>query len=313
MSRSEFRRPLCSFSIELRLLGPFEVRHGHRIIHLRRPKHRLLLAILALRAGRPVPADVLIGELWGEIPPRTAREALHNYVSQLRKEIGSETLQTREHGYVLAVHPERIDVLCFERFLSEAREAESAEGKAAKLQEALDLWRGPPLADLRFEPFALGETHRLQELYVDAREELVEAELELGSHAHLIPELEALVAEHPLRERLTGHLMIALYRSGRQADALEVYRRTHRTFMERLGISPGPYLKRLEQAILCQDASLQPSPQDEPLALRPWPEVRRVLADCLVRQTDALLAAVGENAGRARQLLANSHHESFGT
>jgi len=299
--------------LELRLLGPFELRQGDAIIPLPRRKNRLVLAALALRAQRSVPAEVLIGELWGEIPPRTAREALHNYVSQLRKEIGPEALQTREHGYLLAFDPERVDVVRFERLLSDARTADSVGDRAAKLQEAVGLWRGPPLADLSLAPFALRERHRLQELYVDAREELIDAELQCGSAARLIAELESLVAEHPLRERLTGHLMLALYRSGRQADALELYRRTHRTFVELLGISPGPGLKRLEQAILCHDASLERSAEDASGGLQPWPELRRVVAERLVGQADALLSALGEAADRARRALAGWQREPSGT
>jgi DNA-binding SARP family transcriptional activator len=238
------------------LLGPFEVRDGDRLVELPRKKHRALLAFLALRAGEVVSSDVLIEELWGAKPPKTAREALHNYVSQLRKELGADVIETRGQDYVLTVTPEQLDVSRFERLVSEAREADSAEERATILREALELWRGPALVDLAYEPFAAGETQRLEELRLVARKDLIDAELELGRHVELVPELEALVAEHPFRERLRGQLMLALYRCGRQADALAAYQDARTVLDEELGLEPSTALRELEQAILRQDPSL---------------------------------------------------------
>jgi DNA-binding SARP family transcriptional activator len=248
------RRP-----IEVHLLGPLEVSDGSRAVLLRRRRERVLLAVLALRAGELVPADVLVEEIWGGEPPRTARAALYNHVSQLRKKIGDEIVRTGNQGYILVADPDQVDVLRFERLVAKGRAATSRGDRLAKLRDALRLWRGQPLADFLFEPFAISEATRLRELYVDAREELVAAELDCGASASLIPELEALVAEHPFRERLTAQLMVALYRSGRQAEALERYSRTRKTFVELLGIDPGPELQRVHHAILCQDASLDDS------------------------------------------------------
>ena len=251
------------------LLGPFEVREGERLVELRRRKHRALLALLALRAGEPVSADVVIEELWGGNPPKTARDALHNYVSQLRKQLGEGTIETRGNGYLLDGD---LDLVRFERLVEEARGAATVEERAAKLREALALWRGPPLADLAYEPFAGAEIERLEELHVVTRADLIDAELELGRHAELVPELETLVAEHPFRERLRGLLMLALYRSGRQADALAAYRDARATLLEELGLEPSTALRELEQAILRQDPGL-----DVPAVLPSMEERRKTV------------------------------------
>ena len=230
--------------MEFRILGPVEVRDGDRVVSIHRRKHRALLAILILRANTIVTTDVLLEELWGGDPPRTARQALHNYVSLLRKELGADVLETHDQGYVLHARPEQIDARRFEVLM--------AEGKFA---EALSLWRGPALADLAYEPFAELEARRLDELRLNAREDLIDADLERGRHEALIAELETLVSEHPYRERLRSQLMLALYRSGRQVDALEAYRSARRTLIE-LGLEPSEALRALEQAVLRQDASL---------------------------------------------------------
>ena len=230
--------------MEFRILGPVEVRDGTRTVSIHRRKHRALLAILILRANSIVPTDVLLEELWGGDPPRTARQALHNYVSLLRKELGADVLETHDQGYVLRVRPEEIDAKRFEALVGEA-----------KLAEALALWRGPALADLAYEPFAELEARRLDELRLNAREDLIDAELERGRHESLVSDLEALIAENPYRERLRSQLMIALYRSGRQVDALEAYRSARRTLIE-LGLEPSEALRALEQAVLRQDPSL---------------------------------------------------------
>jgi DNA-binding SARP family transcriptional activator len=245
--------------IEFRLLGPLEVVADGRAIALPAAKPRALLALLLLDRGRVVSTDRLTEGLWGERPPETAPKVLQVYVSQLRKAVGAERLETRPPGYALRVEPDELDVARFERLLEEGRDA-LAGGDAAAASErlggALALWRGPALAEFRYEPFAREAVERLDELRLAAIEERVEADLRLGRHAQLVPELEGLVAEHPLRERLRAQLMLALYRSGRQAEALEVYRDTRRALVEELGIDPGPELQELERAILRQDPEL---------------------------------------------------------
>ena len=241
--------------MEVLLLGPFELREGDRSVPLRRQKHRALLARLALRAGEVVSSDVLVDELWGSDPPRTARQALQNCVSLLRKQLGSDVIQTHESGYALHIAPEQVDSERFERLSSEARQSTSAVERAALLRTALGIWRGPALADLLYEPFASVEAGRLEELRLAAREDLIDAEFERGRTADLVPELETLVAERPFRERLRGQLMLALYRAGRQADALRAYRDAREALAE-LGLDPGVQLRTLEQAILNQDPVL---------------------------------------------------------
>ena len=243
--------------IEVRLLGPLEVGVSGRRLELRRQKQRALLALLALRAGEVVSTDRLVEELWGGEPPKAAVGSLQNLVSELRKVLGVELLVTRSPGYLLAIERDQVDAHRFERIAREAQERPAAT-RATGLREALSLWRGPPLADMAFESFAQSEIARLEELRASTREELFDAELELGRHGPLVAELEAFVAEHPLRERPRGQLMLALYRSGRQADALEAYRNARDTLVEELGIDPSPELQRLEQAILRHDSDLDP-------------------------------------------------------
>ena len=253
--------------VEVRLLGPLEVGVSGRRLDLRRQKQRALLAFLALRAGEVVSTDRLVEELWGEAPPKAAVGSLQNLVSELRKALGAELLVTRSPGYVLAIDRDRIDAHRFEQLARDAQAGSPAGARAAVLREALALWRGPPLADLAFESFAQAEIARLEELRSSVREDLFEAELELGRHGRLAGELEAFVAEHPLRERPRGQLMLALYRSGRQADALEAYRAARETLVEELGIEPSTDLQRLEQAILRHDPALdleRPAPKTPP-------------------------------------------------
>jgi len=242
--------------IEFRVLGPFEVWAGGRALELKRRKQRALLALLLLHAGEVVSTDRLIEELWAGKPPKAAVGSLQNLVSDLRKALGRDLVLTRQPGYVLDVEPEQVDLHRFERLVAQASEGGDAERRSEVLREALSLWRGPPLADLAFETFVHIEVARLEELRTAAREELIDAELELGHHAKLIGELEGLVTENPLRERLRGQLMLALYRSGRQAEALEAYRRARETLVDELGIDPSPELQRLEQSILRHDAEL---------------------------------------------------------
>ena len=255
-------------AVEIRLLGPLEVGASGRRLELRRQKQRALLALLALRAGEVVSTDRLVEELWGASPPKAAVGSLQNLVSELRKVLGSDVLVTRSPGYLLGIGRDQVDAHRFERI---AREAQSgpAESRAARLREALALWRGAPLADLAFESFAQAEIARLEELRASVREALFEAELELGHHASLVSELEAFVAEHPLRERPRGQLMLALYRAARQADALDAYRQARETLVEELGIEPSTDLQRLEQAILRHDPALEPERRAPTRAVEP--------------------------------------------
>ena len=206
-------------------------------------------------ARKVVSVDELVDELWSGRPPPEAKASLHNQVAALRKVLGAETIETHSPGYRLDIAPEQLDLLRFETLIAEARAAEP-EVRAAKLREALAEWQGPPLADVPTEGTFQIERLRLEELRLVTLEERIESELALGLDAELVPELESLVERHPLRERLWAHLMLALYRSGRQADALETYRRANNSFVAELGIRPGPALKRLQREILIQDRRL---------------------------------------------------------
>jgi DNA-binding SARP family transcriptional activator len=230
--------------------------------------------LLLLNAGEVVSTDRLVEELWAGTPPKAAVGSLQNLVSDLRKALGRDTVKTRAPGYVLDVDPACIDLHRFERLVAQAAEGGDAERRSALLHEALALWRGDPLADLAYEPFAHVEVARLEELRTAAREELVvAAELELGHHAQLVGELETLVAANPLRERLRAQLMLALYRSGRQVEALDAYRSARETLVEELGIEPSPELQRLEQSILRHDADLDLPERGAPI--QPAGEERR--------------------------------------
>lgn len=240
--------------MEFRILGPLEVLVNGDPVSLGGPRPRSVLAVLALHPNHVVSRDRLIDEIWGESPPETAQTALQVHVSQLRKVLGADRIETRPPGYRLRLEPKELDVDRFDQLVREARGASAAEA-AEWLREALDLWRGPPLADLD-DMLARPERARLDEERLSALELRVAADLDLGRHVELIPELEGIVREHPLRERLRGQLMVALYRSGRQADALDVYRTGQRLLDEELGLQPGEELRRLERAILEQDPAL---------------------------------------------------------
>ena len=216
---------------------------------------RALLAFLLLHANEPVSSDRLIDEVWGPTPAKTAGASLQNYVSRLRKAIGAELLLSQPAGYMLRVDPERFDLARFERLTAESRGAEPRE-RAEKLRAALALWRGPALEDLAFEPFARDEVGRLEEPRLAALEQRIDADLELGSAGELVGELEQIVGEQPLRERFRSQLMLALYRAGRQADALEAYQDARRVLMDELGLEPSEELRALQQAILQHDPSL---------------------------------------------------------
>jgi len=246
--------------MDYRVLGPLEVRDGQESVPLAGAKQRALLALLLVHANHVLSRDRLVDELWGDEPPETAVQSLQVYVSRLRKLLPSDTLLTRPPGYLLEVEPSELDLQRFERLLAEGHEA-LARGDAGRasdvLHDALALWRGPALAEFVFEPFAQAEIGRLEDLRLAAVEERIEADLALGRHADLIGELEALVAENPYRERLRRQLMIALYRSGRQAEALEAYQQARRALVDELGIEPSGALQQLEKAILNQDEALE--------------------------------------------------------
>lgn len=241
--------------LEFRILGPLEVWDDGGERPLGGTKQRAVLAILLLDAGRVVSTDRLIDLLWGERPPATAATSLQNFVSQLRKTLGTEVVRTTAPGYRLEIAPEQIDLERFRRIV-EAAKSRPPEERAAELRLALDLWRGPALADLAFESFAEQEASRLDELRLAALEDRISADLECGRYAELIGEIESLVRAYPLRERLRGQLMLALYRSGRQAEALAVYQETRRLLVEELGIEPSAALQQLHGSILRQDARL---------------------------------------------------------
>jgi DNA-binding SARP family transcriptional activator/tetratricopeptide (TPR) repeat protein len=241
--------------MEFRILGPLEAVDEGRPVELPRRLSRALLAYLLLHANEPVSSDRLIDELWGAGAPKTATASLQNYVSRLRKALGAETIQLEPAGYVLRVDPERFDLARFDRLVEEAQGA-PAKQRAELLRAALSLWRGGPLEDLAFEEFAQEEIALLAERRLAAIEARIEADLELGRGAELVDELEALIAEHPLRERLRAQLMIALYRAGRQGDALAAYRDARRALDVELGLEPSEELRVLERKILEQDPAL---------------------------------------------------------
>jgi DNA-binding SARP family transcriptional activator len=228
---------------------------GDRRLPLGGPKQRSLLAVLVLHANEVVSADSLIDRLWGGEPPATAAKILQVQVWRLRKALGRDALITRPPGYMLEVGPEEVDLARFERLVGEAQSGRP-DTAAAKLREALGLWRGDALADLTYESFLAAEIARLEELRLLALEERIEADLELGRHAEVVTELGALIAAHPYREGLRARLMLALYRAGRQAEALEAYQDARAELSGELGLEPSDDLKQLEQAILRHDPAL---------------------------------------------------------
>jgi class 3 adenylate cyclase/DNA-binding SARP family transcriptional activator len=252
--------------MDFRILGSLEVLDEGREVKLGGTKQRALLALLLLHANETLTTDRLIDELWGERPPANSAKTVQVHVSRLRKALapvngagGERVVVTRERGYELRLDPERLDARRFERLVAEGR-GELAAGRpqvaAAALERALSLWRGAPLAELAHEPFAQTEIARLDDLRAGALEKLVEAKLDLGRHEEVIVQLETLIAEHPYRERPRAQLMLALYRSDRQADALQAYQDARRTLVDELGIEPGERLRELERAILAQDPAL---------------------------------------------------------
>jgi predicted ATPase/DNA-binding SARP family transcriptional activator len=257
--------------MKFRILGPLEVAEGDRQVPVSGAKERALLAILLIHTGEVVSADRLIDELWGSDLPASPSNALQVVVSRLRRALEGtgapnrqgELLVTRKPGYVLEVDPEALDARRFERLVEEARQSAATDQLRASslLGEALGLWRGPALAEFALEDFAQEEVAQLEEARIRAVEMKMEADLALGRHDELVGELKALVAGNPLRERLRGQLMLALYRSGRQGEALRVFQEGRKTLVDELGIDPGPELQELHQRILLQAASLAVAPE----------------------------------------------------
>jgi DNA-binding SARP family transcriptional activator len=247
--------------VDFRILGPLEAWHEGRPVRVAGERQRALLAILLLHAGEVVPSDRLIDDLWGDSPPSAGATALRVRVSQLRKALGDDgrLLVARAHGYSLQIEPDQLDLHRFERLVADGERALAGGNRASardRLGDALALWRGPALADFTYAPFARAAIRRLDELRLAAVELRIEADLALGRHAVLVGELETLVADHPLHERFWAQLMTALYRSGRQSDALATYRAARGRLVDEVGIEPGPQLQALERRILAQDSTL---------------------------------------------------------
>jgi DNA-binding SARP family transcriptional activator len=279
---------------DFRILGPLEVEDETGTLLLGGLKQRAVLALLLLEAPKAVSTDRLIDSLWAEQPPRTASTSLQNFISQLRKMLGADVLVTKPPGYALAITPDQVDLTRFRHLIATARATTEPVQRATMMREALDLWRGAPLADFEFEPFAQSEIARLKEERLAVVEERIDADLEAGRHAEIVGEVEALVDRPPTRERLRAHLMLALYRSGRQAEALGVYQDARRTLVDELGIEPGRDLQQLHGEILRQDAGLR-APDSAPPAEDHFDEVLRILLDG--RLVAVLGADVGELAG----------------
>jgi YVTN family beta-propeller protein len=285
--------------MEFRILGPVEVVERSRSLPLGGAKQQALLAVLVLNTNRLISTDRLIDALWGERAPKGAAHTIQVFVSQLRKALRvtgerppEELLITQGRGYVLRTEPEQVDLNMFEGMVDQGRKslADRDPGRASALfREALDLWRGPPLAGLEDEPFAQPYIARIEDQRLSAIEDRIEADLALGRHGELVGELRALVSEFPLRERLRGQLMLALYRSGRQAEALSAYRDARQLLADELGIDPTPDLQRLEGAILRQDPDLDLVPAP----VGPAPGARQAPGDLRHGTRRLWLALVG--------------------
>jgi DNA-binding SARP family transcriptional activator len=294
--------------VEFRILGPLDVLDDDgRPVPLPAAKPRALLLLLLLNRNRTVRTEVLVDQLWDERPPATATKTVQVYVSQLRKGLG-DRLQTRPGGYELRVGDDELDADRFERLTG-----------AGEYRRALELWRGPALVDVRGEAFARSAAERLEESRLAALEDRIDADLDAGKHAALVGELEQLVEEHPLRERLRGQLMLALYRSGRQAEALDVYRRTRTLLADELGLDPSPELRELEQAILRQDDALRrerpaaiPPAATPPPRRRVWPLVAiSVLLLAGIAGVGAYLALRGDGGAGAQENTAAPDTKAF--
>jgi DNA-binding SARP family transcriptional activator len=243
-------------ALQFRVLGPLEVLRDGRPVKLGGPKQRAALALLLLDANHVVSTDALIDGLWGEQPPDTAGAALQVHVAKIRQTLAPDApITTRAPGYVIGVHPDALDLSRFDALVVRARSAPPSEASAL-LQRALELWRGPALSDLSHEPFVPGVAARLAEERLAALERRIDADLARGVHSELVGELRELAAAHPLREQLWCQLMLALYRSGRQADALAAFQDARRVLGDELGLDPGAELRAIENAVLQHDPNL---------------------------------------------------------
>jgi DNA-binding SARP family transcriptional activator len=291
--------------MEFRILGPLEAWDQGREVPLGGPKPRALLAALLLHPNEVVPADRLIDELWGDDSPADAAAALRVNVSRLRTALPQDVITTRSPGYIARVEPEALDLHRFERLVDEGRSLLSRSlfaDASQRLREALSLWRGPALADFTYENFAQAAIVRLEEIRLAAVELRIDADLALGRHDELVGELEALVAEHPLRERFRGYLMTALYRSGRQAEALDAYQDARRALVDGLGLEPSPALHELERAILQQDPALDVG-APAPASARDVAERSILVAVTYEARVDALLAVAEQLVRRPTRVL----------
>jgi predicted ATPase/DNA-binding SARP family transcriptional activator len=307
---------------EFRLLGPLQAIVEGRPVTLGAPKQRALLAHLLLRANEAVPVERLIDALWPEEPPESARPAIQVYVSRLRAALGGAgRLESRSRAYVLRAVPDEVDLMRFRKLVAEAHQSldgDEADRAAEALRQALALWRGRALADLDGEPGVDQLVLELEEERLAAIELRMEAELAAGRDAELVPELEALVSEYPAREELHAHLMLALYRAGRQADALEVYRDARTTLRDELGLDPGGELRELERAILRQDEALAAPAAERaarprlPAAMTPLVDRERSLVDlrALVLRPEVRLVTLTGAAGSGKTRLALALAES---
>jgi DNA-binding SARP family transcriptional activator len=277
--------------MEFRILGPLEVLEGDRALEVAGQRQRGLLALLLLHVNQVVSSSRMIEELWPDDGSESHAGALQASVSRLRKSLGpgAELLLTLPTGYMIRLAPEQLDLDRFERLVQEARDGEP-QMVAERLREALALWRGPALADFAYEPFAQAAIGRLEEVHLLAVEMRIDADLALGRHAALIAELDSMAAQHPLRERLRGQLILALYRSGRQAEALAAYQAARHVLVDELGIEPSSALQELERAILRQDPALE-------LAQATAPE-RSILVACLSDGSLEPLLALAEPLAR---------------
>jgi DNA-binding SARP family transcriptional activator len=291
--------------MDFRILGPLEVWDAGGEVSLGGPKPRALLAVLLLHPNEVVSADQLIDELWGEDSPERAAAALRVNVSRLRKALAQDVVTTRSPGYAIQIKPDALDLHRFERLVDEGRSS-LARGLAADaavlLRDALSLWRGPALADFAYESFAQAAIGRLEEIRLGAIELRIDVDLALGRHDELVAELEALVAEHPLREHLWRNLMTALYRSGRQAESLDAYQHARRALVDELGIDPSPGLQELERAILRQDPSLDVE-ATAPAGVRRATERSILVAFTSETYADALLAVAEPLVGQPPRVM----------
>jgi predicted ATPase/DNA-binding SARP family transcriptional activator len=302
--------------MDFQILGPLQVSENEQPLPLVGAKQRALLALLLLSANEPVSIDRLIEEVWGEEPPERGRKSLQVHVSRLRKALGAADgpVITRPNAYLIRVERGELDLERFERLAEEGREALASgdpQRAAERLAEGLQMWRGPPLADLAFESFAQAEIGRLEELRLAVLEDRIEADLACGRHAELVAEIEALVTDHPLRERLRRQIVLALYRAGRQADALAAYRAASAMLLDELGLEPTPELRRLEQAILTHDPSIE-APAMTRTSRLPAPPTRTIgrdedresVVDLLGRDDVRLVTLIGPGGvGKTRLAL----------